>query len=274
MEIFSNEPWHLIALGGFAVGFLVGLTGVGAGALTTPMLISGFGVAPAFAVGTDLLFASITKMAAAWRHHKYGNIHWRVLGMLASGSLVATLATLAWLHFLAPDTESLAVVIRRGLAIALVFSACAIPLIPLLMRIQDSPIDGVADVRPLWTILFGLFLGVVVTLTSVGAGAIGVAVLSLLYPSMRPRRIVGTDIVHAVPLALLAGLGHLSMGHVKVDLLFALLLGSVPGIILGSRLIGYVPDWLLRVILACVLLLAAYMLVGEDDFSFLAWIGG
>jgi len=260
----------LIVLGGFVVGFLVGLTGVGAGALTTPMLISGFGVSPTIAVGTDLMFASITKGGAAWRHHHLGNVHWQVLGMLAAGSLCSSLLTLGWLHFFAPDMTMLAFLIRQFLAVALVFSAGAIPLIPLLIRQQNFIQQDVIEVHKLWTVLFGLLLGVLVTLTSVGAGAIGVAVLSILYPRMVARRLVGTDIAHAVPLALLAGLGHLSMGNVKVDLLLVLLIGSVPGIILGSRLIGFVPDWLLRVLLACVLLLAAYMLV-DKQFTSMFW---
>lgn len=269
MEMFSGESWALIALGGFVVGFLVGMTGVGAGALTTPMLISGFGVAPAVAVGTDLLFASITKLSAAWRHHRLGNVHWKILLTLAAGSLLATLATLAWLHYFAPDTSELAFMVRRFLAIALVGSAFSILVIPLLLRSNGALLNKDVKVRPVWTVAFGVLLGVVVTLTSVGAGAIGVAVLSLLYPAMRPRLLVGTDIAHAVPLAFLAGIGHLSMGNVKVDLLVALLVGSVPGILLGSRLIGYVPDWLLRIFLAVVLLVAAYMLLDEATMAHL-----
>jgi len=261
MDIFYSEPWMLIILGGFVVGFLVGMTGVGAGALTTPMLISSFGFSPTIAVGTDLMFASITKGVAAWRHHQLGNVHWWILGMLASGSLCSSLLTLGWLQFYAPDITVLSVWIRQFLAIALIFSAGAIPLIPLLLRQQNRVQQKVVEPHRMWTILFGLLLGVVVTLTSVGAGAIGVAVLSMLYPRMGARMLVGTDIAHAVPLVLLAGLGHLSMGNVNIDLLLFLLVGSVPGIMIGSRLIGFVPDWLLRVLLACVLLLAAYLLV-------------
>ncbi len=269
MDIFYNEPWMLIAFGGFVIGFLVGMTGVGAGALTTPMLISGFGVPPPVAVGTDLLFASITKGSAAWRHHKLGNIHWGVLGMLALGSLFASMSTLLWLHFAAPNVDDMAFMIRQFLAVALVFSACAIPIVPLLMRVPVLGQTDSVEVHITWTVLFGLLLGVVVTITSVGAGAIGVAVLSMLYPRMLARRLVGTDIAHAVPLTLLAGLGHMSMGNVKFDLLLVLLIGSVPGILLGSRFVGFISDWVLRVILACVLLLAAYLLIDKESFSFL-----
>lgn len=258
--LFTAGPFPLIAAGGFVIGFLVGMTGVGAGALTTPMLISGFGVAPAVAVGTDLVFASVTKASAAWRHHRLGNVNWGILGYLAAGSLLATLATLAVLNSATFDTDALAASIRKVLAVALVVSAIAIPLVPVLMRKQPDLESRAVSARPIVTVLFGVVLGVLVTLTSVGAGAIGVAVLTALYPSLIARRVVGTDIVHAIPLAALSGAGHLSMGNVEFGLLGALLVGSIPGILLGSRLIGIIPDWLLRLILSVVLLYAAYLL--------------
>lgn len=260
MDALFSGPWLMIAAGGFGIGFLVGMTGVGGGALTTPMLITGFGIAPAIAVGTDLLFASITKASAALRHHRLGNVNWRILGYLAAGSLTATLATLAFLHTSALETDALAASIRKVLAVALVISAVAIPLVPVLMRRRPRSDDQEIAPRPVLTIGFGVLLGVLVTLTSVGAGAIGVAVLTALYPTLIARRVVGTDIVHAIPLAALSGVGHLSMGNVAFDVLGALLVGSIPGILLGSRLIGIIPDWLLRIVLSVVLLYAAYLL--------------
>ncbi|MEM1371231.1 MAG: sulfite exporter TauE/SafE family protein [Pseudomonadota bacterium] len=259
-------PLPLIIIGGFGIGFLVGMTGVGAGALTTPMLISGFGIAPAIAVGTDLVFAALTKASAAWRHHRLGNVQWRILLLLAAGSLTATLATLGVLAADLIDPTQLATSIKTLLAGALVISAVAIPLFPLLVRGRDHDDAGGHEVqaRPIVTVCFGLLLGVMVTLTSVGAGAIGVAVLTLLYPRMLARRIVGTDIVHAIPLAALSGLGHLSMGNVEFGLLGALLAGSIPGILLGSRLIGIIPEWLLRLILSVVLFYAAYLLASKS----------
>ncbi len=269
MEFAVLLPVIAIVFGGFVVGLLVGITGVGAGALTTPMLISGFGVAPTVAVGTDLLFAAITKGSAAWRHHRLGNVHWPILRWLAVGSLTGALATLAWLHFGHPDTTHLGGVIRQMLAVALILSAITIPVLPLVMRRQTKRVQQVdetivARVAP--TLGFGLLLGVIVTLTSIGAGAIGVAVLSLLYTAMPARRIVGTDIVHAIPLAFVAGLGHLGMGNFDYILLGQLLLGSIPGIALGARLTGLIPDWMLRLALAIVLLVAAYLLV-EDQVN-------
>ncbi len=274
MDILPFLPVIAIVVGGFIVGLLVGITGVGAGALTTPMLISGFGIAPAIAVGTDLLFAAITKASAAWRHHRFGNVDWPILRWLAAGSLTGALVTLAWLHYAVPETAGLAGIIRQLLAAALILSAVTIPVLPLMMRRQTKyayGVEGHIPVRPVPTLVFGLLLGVLVTLTSIGAGALGVAVLSLLYAAMPARRIVGTDIVHAIPLAFVAGLGHLGMGNFDYMLLGQLLLGSIPGIAIGARLTGLIPDWLLRLALALVLFFAAYLLLGGSIFS-LKWL--
>jgi uncharacterized protein len=261
MDVIANH-WHLIVGGGFVIGFLIGITGVGAGSLTTPLLISGVGIPPAVAVGTDLLFASITKASAAWRHHRLNNVDWRILGWLALGSLPGALVMLVWLFLWKPDTAALAANIRQILAVTLVISAAAILLYPLLMSRHPSGLrtESATPARRLPTFLFGIVLGGLVTLTSVGAGAIGVAVLTGLYPTLLARRVVGTDIVHAIPMTLLSGLGHAGMGHVDLGLLAALLVGSVPGILIGSRITGIIPDWLLRIGLSSVLLYAAYML--------------
>jgi uncharacterized protein len=255
---------HLIVSGGFLIGFLIGITGVGAGSLTTPMLI-GFGFPPAIAVGTDLLFASITKASAALRHHRLGNVNWPILGWLAAGSLPGATIVVSWIYFSHADTHLMAAAIKKVLAVALIFSSIAIALMPLLRRKQPSEDAGAEQSPPrkLPTFLFGLCLGAMVALTSVGAGAVGVAVLTGLYPMLLARRIVGTDIVHAVPLTLVSGLGHAGMGNLDVTLLCALLAGSVPGILIGSRLTGLIPDWLLRIVLSITLLYAAYLLMNK-----------
>jgi uncharacterized membrane protein YfcA len=262
MEFLISSSWPFIVVGGFFVGFLVGLTGVGAGSLMTPFLISAIGVPPVLAVGTDLLFASITKASAAYRHHALGNVHWGIVRWLAAGSLPGALAMLAWIYFFKPDTHFLAVIIREVLAVALVVSALAVALYPVLknyvMRAPDAKADPVVRRGP--TILLGLILGVLVALTSVGAGAIGVVALTALYHSLSARRLIGTDIVHAIPLTFIAGASHFWMGNVALSILGLLLVGSVPGIALGSRLTGLVPDWFLRVVLALVLFWAAYSL--------------
>jgi uncharacterized membrane protein YfcA len=255
--------WPMIVAGGFGVGFLVGMTGVGAGSLMTPFLITQVGVQPALAVGTDLLFASITKASAAAPHHNFGNVNWLIVKWLAAGSVPGSIAMLALIEWLEPDLATMAHVIKMALVAALMLSSAAILTYPFIMRGRWNA--GATDathepVRHLPTLMLGLLLGSIVTLTSVGAGAIGVVVLTLLYPALRPRHLIGTDIVHAVPLTLVSGLGHLSMGNTNFTLLGLLLAGSLPGIAIGSRLTGRLPDWFLRTSLAAILLFAAYTL--------------
>jgi uncharacterized protein len=246
---------------GFVVGVLVGLTGVGGGALMTPLLISTFGVAPPVAVGTDLLYASITKTAGGWRHHLADHVDWPVMWRLAAGSLPAAAVVLAVMALLPENsTTALAHWIRMGLVVALPLSGLAIVLYPFVTR--ESPSNDLGDLPPraVPTVLFGVLLGLLVTVTSVGAGAIGVTVLAALYPMLPAKRLVGTDIAHAVPLTLVGGLGHFGLGNVDVGLLLALLGGSIPGILIGARLAGLVPEWLLRPILAVTLCYAAWAL--------------
>ena len=250
MEFLHSGAWPIIIFGGFAVGFLVGLTGVGAGSLMTPFLISGIGISPVMAVGTDLLFASITKASAAWRHHSLGNVNWPIVRWLATGSLPGAAVVLAWIYLSEPDIHVLAAIIRKVLACALVVSALCVAAYPLLKRLANTAADAAlpVSVRQGPTLLLGLVLGVLVALT-------------VLYHSLSARRLVGTDIVHAIPLTFLAGTSHFGMGNVDLNILGFLLIGSVPGIALGSRITGLVPDWVLRVALALVLFWAAYSLL-------------
>lgn len=259
MELLLNNPWVVLIGGGFIIGFLIGITGVGAGSLTTPLLITGVGVPPAMAVGTDLMFAAITKASAGWRHHSLGNVNWPVLRWLAGGSIPGALIVIAWLYFAEPDTDTLSSYIRQILAVTLIVSAIAI-LYDAIIEGRRQETSDFVEVRRWPTLFFGLILGILVALTSVGAGAIGVAVLAGLYSLMPARRIVGTDIAHAVPLTLVAGAGHAGMGNVDIILLGSLLIGSVPGILLGSRVVGIIPEWALRILLAIVLTYAAYLL--------------
>jgi len=263
MDFLLSNSWPVIIIGGFTVGFLVGLTGVGAGSLMTPFLISGIGISPVLAVGTDLLFASITKASAAWRHHVLGNVDWGIVRWLAMGSLPGALAMLAWIYLAAADTQAISIIIRKVLAGALIVSAMGIALYPWLKRYASQAADANEPtvVRKGPTLILGLILGTLVALTSVGAGAIGVVALTVLYHSLSARRLIGTDIVHAIPLTFLAGITHFGMGNVDVKILGLLLVGSVPGIALGSRITGLVPDWFLRVVLAVVLVWAAYSLL-------------
>jgi uncharacterized membrane protein YfcA len=249
---------------GFAVGVLVGLTGVGGGALMTPLLISSFGVAPAVAVGTDLLYASITKTAGGWRHHVADHVDWPVVWRLSAGSLPAAVVVLAIIALLPENsTNALAHWIRMGLVGALPLSGLAIVLYPFVTRKSPGNDRGDVPPRTAATVSFGVLLGLLVTLTSVGAGAIGVTVLAMLYPLLPAKRLVGTDIAHAVPLTLVGGLGHFGLGNVDVGLLLALLCGSIPGILIGARLAGLAPEWLLRPILAATLCYAAWALFNK-----------
>src|SRR6476469_10540612 len=248
---------------GFGVGFLVGLTGVGGGALMTPLLISSFGVSPQVAVGTDLLYASITKTAGSWRHHVAHHVEWAIVLRLAAGSLPAAVGLLAVITFLPINTVALAHWIRMGLVAALPISGLAIVIYPFITRASPHEDTGNVPVRSLPTVLFGVVLGLLVTLTSVGAGAIGVTVLAMLYPMLPAKRLVGSDVAHAVPLTLIGGLGHLGLGNVDGGILVAPLCGSIPGILLGARLSGVVPEKLLRPILAVTLCYAAYALYNK-----------
>lgn len=238
---------------GLIVGCLVGLTGVGGGAVMTPTLIIGFGISPAIAVGTDLLYAAISKSSAVFVHHQHRNVHWPVVALLSSGSLPAALLTTLWLSHL--DSTHYEQLLRHLLGIMLVLTAFT-----LFARsywyghIRRYRLQG--TVRKVVTVSAGVALGVLVTLTSVGAGALGVALLSLLYPQIASRRLVGTDLAHAVPLTAIAGIGHWQLlGSVDWGLLIALLLGAVPGIICGSLLAVHLPTVLLRNALATLLLL-------------------
>ncbi len=248
----------LYPVAGLAVGFLVGLTGVGGGALMTPLLIFGFGFSPAVAVGTDLLYAAITKAGGIWVHARQATVDWRIVRRMAAGSLPAAMLTLWWLGLLDTHTSEAEQLITTTLGLALIFTAGA-----LLFRQRLRAFSGgwVARHQLVITVAVGAVLGVMVTLTSVGAGALGAAALFWLYPRLSAVRVVGTDIAHAVPLTAVAGIGHWQMGSVDWMLLGALLIGSLPGIYLGSRLSALMPDRILRPILATLLLLIGFRLV-------------
>ena len=255
------DPGYIIA--GLAVGFIVGLTGVGGGSLMTPILLW-FGINPATAVGTDLLYACITKMGGVWVHHKHKHIDWRITRLLAYGSVPASLLTVIVLHYLQLDTQAANSLIKVMLGFALILTALAILF---KSRLQAFASKHAGDhyhlserTLNILTVVTGVLLGVMVSLTSIGAGALGTVALFLLYPYLVTRRLVGTEIAHAVPLTLVAGLGHASMGNMDWSLLGYLLLGSLPGIYIGSHLTGRISDNVLRPCLAGMLLLIGYKL--------------
>ncbi len=254
-------------LAGFVVGTIVGLTGVGGGSLMTPLLIFFFGVKPYMAVGTDLLFAAFTKMGGTLSFARQRLVPWRAVGLLSAGSLPAALATLAVLRHVGPADAQVQSVMTTTLGIALLLTAAAMAYKVLRGRQQPRHLahaeQALASRPRHWSlpVLFGALIGVLVTLTSVGAGAIGVSVLLILYPLLPLPRIVAADIAYAVPLTLVAGLGHASLGSVDWPLLAKLLAGSLPGIWLGSRLTHHTPERVIRSLLSVLLAWAGTKLV-------------
>jgi uncharacterized membrane protein YfcA len=247
------------ALSGFAVGAIVGLTGVGGGSLMTPLLVLLFGIHPATAVGTDLLHAAITKAGGTYVHAKHGRVEWRITFLLAAGSLPAAVLTLFGLHHFTQGIVG-SKIITTTLGVALLLTAAALALRTYLFRLSkaQSPESGH---HPAYTILTGAVLGVLVSVSSVGAGALGITALFFLYPQLKASRIVASDLAHAVPLTLVAGLGHWLFGSVDTTLLLSLLVGSLPGIYLGSHFAGRVPETMLRFLLAGILLLVGSKLI-------------
>lgn len=260
----SFELNPLLPLSGFAVGLLVGLTGVGGGSLMTPLLVLLFGFKPATAVGTDLLYAALTKGGGSWVHHHRGNIDWRIAQRLALGSVPAAAATLLFLSRLGAQSHAAAGLISVALGVALLLTAASLAFRQRLLRIARRRGSGNSFATRhvgTATVAVGAVVGVLVTVSSVGAGALGVTALTFLYPQLATRRIVGTDIAHAVPLTLVAGLGHWWLGTVDVVLLGSLLVGSLPGIALGAHFAARVPEAALRSLLASVLLLIGGKLI-------------
>jgi uncharacterized membrane protein YfcA len=248
---------------GFLVGALVGATGVGGGSLMTPLLVLVLGVAPATAVGTDLIYASITKMGGAWAHSRRGTVDWRVCLRLASGSVPAAALTVTFLHIADIDANSFRALVTTSLGVALILTAGALIFKERLRALgaKRAAEHGAAEQSPLATVAIGAVLGVLVTISSVGAGALGVAALFFLYPALSAVRIVGTDIAHAVPLTLVAGLGHAALGTVDWSLLGSLLLGSLPGVYLGTVVSRRLPERLMRTVLATMLVLIGGKLI-------------
>ncbi len=254
------DPSHAIA--GALVGLLVGMTGVGGGSLMTPLLVLMFGFAPATAVGTDLLFASMTKTVGSGVHGFRGTVDWQIVRRLASGSLPGAVVTLVALNALGKPGVATQHAITLVLGATLIATAVAI-LFRTKIVVWATRTFGTRDAshRGIATIVLGLILGILVSISSVGAGAIGVTALIVLYPGMPVARIVGSDIAHAVPLTLVAGLGHWLIGTVDLTLLASLLVGSVPAVIVGSLIGSRAPDRLLRPILAAVLVMVGTKLL-------------
>jgi uncharacterized protein len=259
---FLSHINPLYSLSGFVVGVLVGQTGVGGGSLMTPLLVLLFGVHPVTAVGTDLLFASVTKSAGTLVHGMNKTVDWRVTGRLAIGSVPATVLTLFLVTRFDLIGKTSAGMISTILGCALILTSIALVTRRQIMAYAGQRLVGFsARKTAVLTIATGATLGVLVSITSIGAGALGVTALILLYPRLPIPTIVGSDIAHAVPLTLVAGLGHWMLGSVNGSMLVSLLVGSLPGIVLGSYLSVRLPDVVLRGVLATVLALVGMRLV-------------
>jgi len=248
---------------GFAVGLLVGLTGVGGGSLMTPLLTLLFGIHPTVAVGTDLAFASATKVAGTFAHRYKGNVHWDIVRLLCIGALPAAILTTLVLKYFGGLSDEIGHIIRYSIA-----GSVMLTVIALIFRRRIQNWVNAHPERQLHgkklaaaTIISGVILGTLVTISSIGAGAIGATILVLLYPRLSPAEIAGTDIAYAVPLTAIAALGHWWLGSINWELLATLLIGSVPGITLGSLLSRAIPEKVLRALLAIVLTTVAIKLV-------------
>lgn len=253
MSLIHTINW-LYTLSGFCVGALVGMTGVGGGSLMTPILILLFGIHPATAVGTDLLYAAATKSGGTLIHGLNRTIEWRIVFRLAAGSVPTTAVMIFILSRFDLTSGAAEHVITFTLGVALLATALALIFRARLVAYYAARIGELSPNRTATlTVLTGATLGVLVSMTSVGAGALGVTALILLYPRLPTARIVGSDIVHAVPLTLIAGMGHWLIGSIDAGILGSLLLGSIPGIVVGSLLAIRVPELVLRVTLAVVL---------------------
>jgi uncharacterized protein len=250
------QPAYAIA--GFAVGMLVGLTGVGGGSLMTPLLILLFGVHPATAVGTDLLFAATTKTAGSWVHGMKRTIDWCVVRRLAAGSVPTAVITMLVLDHLDINSAAATELITAILIVALFVTAVVLVFRNRIIARYANRLAKLSPTRvAVLTIGVGCVLGILVTITSVGAGAIGVTALILLYPQLPTARIVGSDIAHAVPLTFAAGIGHWLLGSTDLAIFASLIVGSIPGILISSYVAALVPEPALRAVLAATLIVVA-----------------
>ena len=246
---------------GFVVGLLVGLTGVGGGSLMTPILVLFFHIKPALAVGTDLLYASVTKSVGIFAHGKLGNIDWKIVRLLALGSVPASIFTTLNLKHMDIASDAAVNTIKFWLGVALLVTSLSVLFRNQLATFSKKEHLVGAKWTPYLTVILGLILGALVTLTSVGAGALGVTALLIIYPRRAINTIIGSDIAHAVPLTLVAGLGHASIGTVDYSLLGTLLIGSIPGIWIGSHLSSKVAEHWVRIALALILIFVGLKLI-------------
>jgi len=246
---------------GFGIGAVIGMTGVGGGSLMTPLLISVFKLHPALAIGTDLWFAAVTKSGGALAHHRHGHVDYRIAGLMLAGSIPAAMATIGLMHWTS-ITKAWASALTVSLGIALLLTAVTVAYRQAWHALGLKLERWLPEQRKSQlTLASGILLGVLVSLSSIGAGALGATLILLLYPRLPAQRLVGTDIAHAVPLTLVAGIGHATLGHVDWSLLVSLLAGSLPGIWLGAQLTKSMPEQLVRSLLCACLITAGLKVI-------------
>ncbi|WP_062270665.1 sulfite exporter TauE/SafE family protein [Endozoicomonas arenosclerae] len=239
---------------GAGVGFAVGLTGIGGGSLMTPLLLL-FGFPAHIAIGTDLLYAALTKASGVLVHHRQKSVDWKLVKLLCVGSIPATLLTIFLLKYLFAGSDHYSPILSTCLGFMLTLTALVLIFSNKLNKLQfQSKAKLTGNRLKYFTVFMGMALGVLVTLSSVGAGALGTAILLLLYPALVSVRVVGTELAHAVPLTLVAGIGHIWLGNVDFNLLAALMVGSLPAIYVGTKIGKYLPENIMRMILATILL--------------------
>jgi uncharacterized membrane protein YfcA len=251
----------IAVVSGFGVGAIVGITGVGGGSLMTPLLLTVFKLNPAVAIGTDLWFAALSKMSGSVAHARHGHVRWDITGRLLAGSIPASIATVALMHFTG-ITKGWAEALSFSLGIALLLTAVVVAFKKSWQALGMKLEHVITDARrPTLTVIAGVILGVLVSLSSIGAGAIGATLILLLNPRLQTRYIVGSDIAHAVPLTLIAGIGHATLGNVDWGLLLPLVLGALPGIWLGAQLTRKLPEGVVRGLLCASLLTAGWKVI-------------
>jgi uncharacterized protein len=261
MQLFG-EINLLYSLAGLLVGTLVGLTGVGGGSLMTPILVLLFRFHPATAVGTDLLYAAMTKSVGSVIHGWRNSVDWKIVLRLACGSVPMAIVSVVMLQKIGSPSAQAATLITSMLGVMLLFTSVAVVFQARLVGFMSTRLGAAFARDRAWpTTLLGAILGVLVSVSSVGAGAVGVTALLILYPHLPVSRIVGSDIAHAVPLTLVAGTGHWLIGDVNVPLLLSLLVGSIPGVIVGSHISSRASNRLLQPLLAGVLLVVGLKLL-------------
>jgi hypothetical protein len=263
LQFFQDSSQFIIS--GALVGLLVGMTGVGGGSLMTPLLTIIFGVAPTTAVGTDLAFAAITKGFGTAEHRLHGNIRWDIVKLLCIGSVTTAIFSILALKIVGPVSKNFNHFISISIGISVLLTAVSLIFRAKILRwVQDNPkfLPYGSNLR-IATIVVGAVIGVLVTVSSIGAGAIGATLILILYPHLKPAEVAGTDIAYAVPLTALAGIGHWWLGNVHFDLLFGLLLGSVPAIWLGAKLSSSLSEKATRNTLAATLFLVGIKLVSS-----------